>query len=325
MTNGACDDIFRKLDGTAVNYDPAQGGVFTIQSVGDAPTLQSLKYIFFGRVDVTVQAAPGAGIVTSFVLQSDDLDEIDIEWVGSDNTQFQSNYFSKGNTATYDRGAFHAVDNPTGSFHTYSLVWDKDSLQWMVDGAVLRTLNAADAEGGPSGYPQTPMQIKLGTWVGGAPGAPQGTIDWAGGLASFPGTYNAYYKSIVITDNEGGSTGAKQYIYSDNSGSWQSITVDGSGGNSTDDDSTSSSSDSSSSQTTLSTATSTASSNASATANANGTSTGGSGPKNTGAAGTSAPKTSPTAASDAASGRAFGIGSVALSGAALLLANLFFL
>lgn len=46
---------------------------------GDAPTLVSNKYILFGKVSVTVQAAKGAGLITAMVLKSDSGDEID--WV----------------------------------------------------------------------------------------------------------------------------------------------------------------------------------------------------------------------------------------------------
>jgi beta-glucanase (GH16 family) len=188
--------------------------------------MQSYKYMFFGRVDITLQAAPGAGVVTSFVLQSDDLDEIDLEWVGGDNARVQSNYFSKGDTTTYDRGAYHAVDNPIGQLHTYSIDWTKDRVQWLINGVVIRTLTYADAKGGAS-FPQTPMQIKFGTWVAGRKDAPKGTVDWAGGYTNYAeGPFIAYYKSIKITDNAGGVTGAKQYIYSDRTGTWQSIKVD---------------------------------------------------------------------------------------------------
>lgn len=52
----------------------------------------------FGKVEVVLKAAPGAGIVSSFVMQSDDLDEIDWEWLGSDPDEVQSNFFGKGMT-----------------------------------------------------------------------------------------------------------------------------------------------------------------------------------------------------------------------------------
>jgi hypothetical protein len=55
------------------------GAEFVINKEGDAPTIQSDFYIFFGKVEVEMQAAPGTGIVSSIVLLSDVNDEID--WV----------------------------------------------------------------------------------------------------------------------------------------------------------------------------------------------------------------------------------------------------
>jgi hypothetical protein len=39
-----------------------------------------------------MKAAPGAGIVSSFVMESDALDEIDWEWIGSDTARAQSKF-----------------------------------------------------------------------------------------------------------------------------------------------------------------------------------------------------------------------------------------
>jgi hypothetical protein len=61
-----------------IGYAP-NGAEFTIKALGDGPTMQSDFYIMFGYVEVKMLAAPGQGIVSSFVLESDDLDEID--WV----------------------------------------------------------------------------------------------------------------------------------------------------------------------------------------------------------------------------------------------------
>ena len=57
----------------------ANGAEFTINKRFDAPTIETDFYIFFGDISVTMKAAPGVGIVSSIVLQSDDLDEVD--WV----------------------------------------------------------------------------------------------------------------------------------------------------------------------------------------------------------------------------------------------------
>lgn len=153
-------------------YD-SNGVSFTISKSGDSPQLTSKFYIMFGHVEFVVKAAPGVGIVSSAVLQSDDLDEIDWEWLGADNGQVQTNYFGKGQTTSYNRGAFHADPNNQNGFHTYTIDWTANRVVWQIDGATVRTLEPANAQGQ---YPQTPMQIKVGAWSGGDPSNAPGTI-----------------------------------------------------------------------------------------------------------------------------------------------------
>ena len=130
--------------------------------------------MMFGHVDIVMKAAPGVGIVSTLVLESDDLDEIDLEWLGADGNQVQSNYFSKGQTTTYNRGAFHANPGNQDGFHTYSVDYTADQVVWSIDGTTVRALTAASS--GSEGYPQTPMQIKVGAWSAGDPSNPPGTI-----------------------------------------------------------------------------------------------------------------------------------------------------
>jgi beta-glucanase (GH16 family) len=89
-------DFSSKSESFTEQGNPTYGkdGVsFTVKQSGDAPQLTSKWYIMFGKVEIDVQAAPGAGIVSSFVLQSDTLDEIDWEWLGADPDEVQSNFF----------------------------------------------------------------------------------------------------------------------------------------------------------------------------------------------------------------------------------------
>ncbi|EDN10126.1 predicted protein [Histoplasma mississippiense (nom. inval.)] len=144
----------------------SNGASLAVAKQGDAPTLVSKFYIMFGHVDFVIKAAPGRGIVSSAVLQSDDLDEIDWEWLGVDNAQVQTNYFGKNQQGTFDRGQFHANPGNQDGFHTYSIDWNSDRLIWQIDGQTVRTLTAASAG---ASYPQTPMQIKAGVWAGGDP------------------------------------------------------------------------------------------------------------------------------------------------------------
>lgn len=194
------------------------GGVsLTVAKSGDSPQLASKWYIMFGHVEITLKAAPGAGIVSSSVLLSDDLDEIDWEWLGAEDGQVQSNYFGKGQTTTYDRAATHAVSDSQGSTHQYTIDWTEDRIEWQIDGNTVRTLNANDANGQ---YPQTPMQFKFGAWSGGDPSNPPGTIQWAHGPTDYSkAPFTMLVESISVTDY---STGT-QYKYGDMSGSYSSI------------------------------------------------------------------------------------------------------
>lgn len=220
-------DFIHDLPGTSTTYDKTEGALYSIKEAANAPTTASGPYIFFGQLDVELRVAPGAGIVTSVVLQSDDLDEIDWEWVGSDHTRVQTNYFSKGCTTTYDRGGYASVADAQDVFHTYTLKWTPTQLDWIIDGAVVRTLKN-EGLSGCSGYPQSPMQVKLGSWVAGKEGNAAGTIEWAGGMANFKDApFVAAYKRIRVVDYMGGQ-GAKEateYVYTDRTGSWQSIKV----------------------------------------------------------------------------------------------------
>lgn len=79
FTQGASSE-FNLAEGTTLTYG-SDGAVFTINKETDAPTITSNWYIFFGKVDVVLKAAPGVGIVSSFVMESDDLDEIDLVYL----------------------------------------------------------------------------------------------------------------------------------------------------------------------------------------------------------------------------------------------------
>ncbi|KAF4994609.1 hypothetical protein FGRMN_5678 [Fusarium graminum] len=229
FVKGECG-AFHSMIGTTLKYDE-QGSLFTINKETDAPTIRSNDYLFFGRVDVVLQAAKGNGVVTSIVLQSDDLDEIDYEFVGGDDAQVQSNYFSKGDTTTYDRAIYHPVSAPLSTPHKYSVEWTSTKVDWLIDDVVVRTLNAADATRPGYEMPQTPMQVKLGTWVAGGKNSNEGTREWAGGYTDFKqAPFDAYYRSVTIVDYAGKDApglakNAKEYVWTDKSGSWESIKV----------------------------------------------------------------------------------------------------
>jgi beta-glucanase (GH16 family) len=214
FTKGSVDSFIASGNPT---YD-SNGATFTVAQSGDAPQLASVFYIMFGKVSLTMKAAPGAGIVSTLVLQSDDLDEIDLEWLGADGTEVQTNYFGKGDVTTYNRGQFNPAPNNQGEFVTYTVEWTESQITWSVGDTIVRVLTPETADANQ--YPQTPMQVKFGAWSGGDPSNAPGTIEWARGPTNYAnGPYSMVVQSLAVTDY---STGT-QYKYGDNSGTWQSI------------------------------------------------------------------------------------------------------
>lgn len=201
-----------------------EGVVFSVKKTGDAPTIQSDGYLHYGFVEVTMKAASGAGIVSSIVLESDDLDEVDWEFIGSDGAHAQMNYFGKGNTTVYDRMIMADVPS-IEEVHRYALNWTAESLTWLIDDAPVRTLNYADANGGHN-FPQTPCNVRIGIWAGGD-SKDKGTQDWAGGKVDYSkAPFNQVVEKVKIINYSPG----KEYEWTDKSGSSDSIKViDGEG------------------------------------------------------------------------------------------------
>ncbi|KAK4196794.1 family 16 putative glycoside hydrolase [Triangularia verruculosa] len=219
--NGPDNTHWSSVGTGSVTYTPNLGAAFTINKKGDSPTMETSWYFFFGRAEVHMRAASGTGIVSCVVLESDDLDEIDWEWIGGEPNDVQTNYFGKGNTTTWDRGGKTPMGDTQGLTHNYTIDWTPSRVTWYIDGAVVRTLAYEAALGGQN-FPQTPMRLKLGIWAGGDSGNPNGTIDWAGGVTNYTqGPFTMYVESVSVTN----LNPAASYLYSDLSGSWASISM----------------------------------------------------------------------------------------------------
>lgn len=53
-------------------------------------------YIWYGKISGKIKSSRGAGVVTGFIFLSDSKDEIDLEFVGSDLQNVQTNYYFQG-------------------------------------------------------------------------------------------------------------------------------------------------------------------------------------------------------------------------------------
>ncbi|KAF7906323.1 hypothetical protein EAF00_000602 [Botryotinia globosa] len=224
-------DYWEVEDGTTMTYDGTLGAQFVISTATNAPTIKNIGYIMFGRIETWVRASAGTGIVSSFILESDDLDEIDWEWLGSNNAAAENNFFGKGNTTTYDRAQYPAVATPIDTFHNYTIDWTAESTVWYIDGVAVRTLLYNDAKTlGGKNYPQTPMLVKMGSWIGCASEAAvadpatSGTCSWAGGAVDLTkGPFTMYVKNVTIQDYGC----ATEYTYGDLTGDYTSIKATG--------------------------------------------------------------------------------------------------
>ncbi|KAL6926077.1 hypothetical protein ACO0SA_002643 [Hanseniaspora valbyensis] len=223
-SNATVSKYFDNYSGTGeLNYTD-DGLNLTLAKRYDNPSIVSNFYLMFGRIEVIAKPAYGTGIVSTVYLQSDDLDEIDLEWVGTDTTHVQSNYYSKGNTTTYDRAEYNSLESDADLFtsvHNYTVDWTNEHVKWYIDGELVRTLLNTSSQG----FPQTPMAIYVGVWAGGDPSNSEGTIEWAGGETDYnDAPFTMLLQSMMI---ENYSTGTS-YTYSGTTGDWESIeAVDG--------------------------------------------------------------------------------------------------
>jgi len=115
---------------------------------------------------------------------SDVKDEIDYEFVGSDLSTAQTNIFWQALPYYSNGGNIGNLSNTFTDWHTYTIDWTPDQIQWSVDGAVGRTKTRASTWNSTSNlynYPQTPSRVELSIWPGGASSEAPGTIAWAGG------------------------------------------------------------------------------------------------------------------------------------------------
>lgn len=196
-----------------------EGLTLTLKERFDNPSLTSSFYILHGKVEAEISASKGRGVISSFYLHSDDLDEIDIaEIFGGDPFEFQSNFFVKGNTTTYDRGGYHTMTiSPIGNYHKYAVEWTPEKVEWYLNGARVRVLKRDD----PQGMPSSPMRLTFSLWAGGDPSNKEGTILWAGGSTNYAELpFQMHVRHVSVCDYSLG----KEYVYGNRMGEW--ITVE---------------------------------------------------------------------------------------------------
>ncbi|KAL8377997.1 hypothetical protein RB595_008607 [Gaeumannomyces hyphopodioides] len=223
LSSADLTDYWHTSSGSNITHDDRGAGLQYVNR-HDAPQLETDFYIWYGRVDFDLQAAPGRGVITSAALKPDQGEGAHWGWSGNDFGQdeglVQTNVPNSGMTGSGDPRIWGAVDNPQGSVHTYSIHWTPEKIDWLIDGNLVNTRLAADAEKDGDPFPQTPSKVQFGVWAGGDTSNGPDVVDWAGGQTDTQGgPYAAYLRNISITNYNP----ARNYEYEENAEGMKSV------------------------------------------------------------------------------------------------------
>src|SRR5690242_10260680 len=99
----------------------------------------------YGKVTAKIKTGnTSPGVVNSMITMSPEGDEIDFEWVGKDKSEVQSNFYWN-RQLDYTKGKHHSVGaDATADFHEYAIEWSPDTINWWVNGKIIRTLQRSE-------------------------------------------------------------------------------------------------------------------------------------------------------------------------------------
>ena len=87
--------------GTPLQAPTNDAVILTLSEDGQSSSgtlLASTTYVWYGNVTAVMKSSRGQGVVSAFILLSDNKDEIDFEFVGADLNSVQSNFYFQGIT-----------------------------------------------------------------------------------------------------------------------------------------------------------------------------------------------------------------------------------
>ncbi|OLY79250.1 putative glycosidase CRH1 [Smittium mucronatum] len=136
------------------------------------------RKIVTGKYEAKLKIAKGPGVVTAIDFYGQRKDEINIEFLGNSPKSFLSMYFSKG--VAIDKAPTSISSNVDLSldYHIYSVEILTDSINWYLDGKIVRTLKKANSNTFPS---LAGDKVIFGVWSYSRFGAAVGKPDYSAG------------------------------------------------------------------------------------------------------------------------------------------------
>lgn len=153
-------------EGARLTIEAVAGGLRPYRSGAFA----SARSFGQGRFEAEIRAAPGSGLITGFFLHRDTpLQEIDIEFLGSDPRRMLANvYFNPGDDGSAMsfgyRGSPCWIDlgfDASADFHRYAVDWRPGRVAWLVDGCVVHERVGWD----PTPIPHLGMRVHANLWA----------------------------------------------------------------------------------------------------------------------------------------------------------------